>query len=401
VNVLDNQQRVNDGLRELALFAGAGGGILGGQLLGWRTVCAVEIEPYAASVLVQRQNDGILSPFPIWDDVCTFDGNPWRGIVDVVSGGFPCQDISSAGKGAGITGERSGLWKEFARIIGEVRPRFAFVENSPVLTSRGLGVVLGDLAEMGYDAEWGVLGAHHAGAPHKRDRIWILAYSNRYECNSVSGPQRKTDGISCEYRPTRLSREPFGTDCDSEVLAYTNAERLQRKQQSGAFTERQRTCEPHQPIGELCKNVPDTNSERLELERISGVFNGERSPLRNNFDGCDSKICDPPIEGFQNRPTGEIREAGQNEKFERSNWWTTEPRMGDMVNGLADGMGQFATDAEGVVCRVAKNIPARVDRLKALGNGQVPPVAALAFKTLIERINTLCKTFQNYKSSSL
>jgi len=163
------------GLRELALFAGAGGGILGGRLHGWRTVAAVEIEDYPRSVLLQRQADGILPRFPVWDDVCTFDGRPWRGKVDVVSGGSPCQDISAAGKGAGIEGDRSGLWGEFARIIGEVRPRFAFVENSPMLVVRGLDRVLGDLAEMGYDAEWGIVGAHHTGAPHKRDRIWIVA----------------------------------------------------------------------------------------------------------------------------------------------------------------------------------------------------------------------------------
>ena len=165
-------------MNELALFAGAGGGILGGHLLGWRTVCAVEWEPYPAAVLAQRQNDGILPPFPIWDDVRTFDGRPWRGIVDVVSGGFPCQDISAAGGGEGLDGERSGLWREMARIIGEVRPRIAWVENSPMLTSRGLGIVLGDLAEMGYDAKWGVLGAYHIGADHKRARIWILANSS-------------------------------------------------------------------------------------------------------------------------------------------------------------------------------------------------------------------------------
>ena len=174
---MDDQCGTHDGLRELALFAGAGGGILGGYLLGWRTVCAVERDPYAASVLVARQNEGILPPFPIWDDVCTFDGKPWRGGVDVVSGGFPCQDISAAGRGAGIDGERSGLWSEMARIIGEVRPRFAFVENSPILTSRGLGRVLGDLAAMGYDARWGVLGSRHTGGPMRRDRIWILASS--------------------------------------------------------------------------------------------------------------------------------------------------------------------------------------------------------------------------------
>jgi DNA (cytosine-5)-methyltransferase 1 len=165
-----------NGLNELALFAGAGGGILGGHLLGWRTVCAVEWESYPASVLLARQNDGILPPFPIWDDVQTFDGNAWRGIVDVVSGGFPCQDISvSNTSGKGLDGERSGMWREMARIICEVRPQYAFIENSPMLTTRGLGTVLADLAKMGFDAEWGVLSAADVGANHLRERMWIVA----------------------------------------------------------------------------------------------------------------------------------------------------------------------------------------------------------------------------------
>jgi DNA (cytosine-5)-methyltransferase 1 len=162
-------------MNELALFAGAGGGILASHLLGWKTVCAVEFAAYPASVLMQRQNDGILPPFPIWDDVCTFDGRPWRGLVDVVSGGFPCQDISSAGRGAGIEGARSGLWSEMARIVGEVRPRYVFVENSPLLVSRGLALVISDLAEMGYASQWCIVSASDCGAPHKRDRIWIVA----------------------------------------------------------------------------------------------------------------------------------------------------------------------------------------------------------------------------------
>jgi DNA (cytosine-5)-methyltransferase 1 len=180
-------------MNELALFSGAGGGILGGKLLGWRTVCAVEWEPYAASVLLARQNDGILPPFPIWDDVQTFDGRPWEGVVDVISGGFPCQDISAAGKGAGINGERSGMWKHMSRIIGEVRPKYVFVENSPMLTRRGLGTVLGDLAQMGFNAEWGVVSAAEVGAHHKRSRIWIVANSNnsirRRECGRIRSNQ--------------------------------------------------------------------------------------------------------------------------------------------------------------------------------------------------------------------
>jgi DNA (cytosine-5)-methyltransferase 1 len=195
-------------VNELALFAGAGGGILGGTLLGWRTVCAVECDAYAASVLVARQNDGILEPFPIWDDVRTFYGRPWRGIVDVVSGGFPCQDISCAGGGDGLDGERSGLWKEFARIVGEVRPRYAFIENSPMLTLRGGDRVIADLAALGYDARWGIISAADAGAPHLRERIWIVARAEVIsamadaggqglqtpECQTVFGARRRIEG---------------------------------------------------------------------------------------------------------------------------------------------------------------------------------------------------------------
>ena len=172
-----NQQSLN----ELALFAGAGGGILGGKLLGWRTVCAVEWEAYPASVLCARQNDGLLPPFPIWDDVQTFDGRPWRGIVDVVSGGFPCQDLSIAKQGGdGLDGERSGLWREMGRIIGEVRPRYVFVENSPMLINRGLDRVLTDLSKLGFDARWGVMGADSVGAPHRRERLWLVANSRSH-----------------------------------------------------------------------------------------------------------------------------------------------------------------------------------------------------------------------------
>lgn len=162
-------------MNELHLFAGGGGGILGGMLLGHTCVCAVEIEEYCRKILLQRQRDGILPRFPIWDDVRTFDGRPWRGRVDVVCGGFPCQDISIAGTGAGLSGSRSGLWREMARIIDEVRPRYAFVENSPRLAGLGLDSILRDFAAMGYDARWGIVGACHVGAAHRRERIWILA----------------------------------------------------------------------------------------------------------------------------------------------------------------------------------------------------------------------------------
>ena len=217
-------------MNELALFAGAGGGILGGHLLGWRTVCAVEWEPYPASVLCARQNDGLLQTFPIWDDIQTFDGKPWRGIVDVVSGGFPCQDISAAGKGTGIDGERSGMWREMARIICEVRPRYVFVENSPMLTARGLGTVLGDLASMGFDARWGVLGAADVGAKHQRDRIWIVGKvgnPNNHGQTATKVGTISTEGSNSDKTWQEQASESQGSSEQYAELAHTKLKGLE------------------------------------------------------------------------------------------------------------------------------------------------------------------------------
>lgn len=286
-------------MNELALFAGAGGGLLGSHLLGWRTVCAVERDAYAAAVLAQRQNDGHLPPFPIWSDVCSFDGRAWRGIVDVVSGGFPCQDISLAGNGDGLDGERSGLWREFARIIGEVRPRFAFIENSPALTVRGLDRVLCDLASLGFDAEWGCLSAAQLGAAHERDRIWVLAYTNsRWARDNVAG----------------------GYD------ANRNDARWQKKDgiASGICSSRREA------------NVPDANGNSIQ---------------------------------------GMVKESQQGE-HQRSN------RLHDRAGSIRSWS---VWPAESGLVRVADGVADRMDRIKAIGNGQVSRVAAGAFLQLAKR----------------
>ena len=163
--------------RHLSLFSGAGGGEYAARILDWRTVCYVERAAYCQQVIQARIRDGVFCDAPIWDDVCTFDGRPWRGLVDVLSAGFPCQPFSVAGLGLGVDDDRNG-WPDTARIIREIRPRFALLENVPNLTSGShgyYGTVLGDLAALGYDAAWGVLSAQDCGAPHIRKRLWILA----------------------------------------------------------------------------------------------------------------------------------------------------------------------------------------------------------------------------------
>ena len=299
-------------LNELALFAGAGGGILGGQLLGWRTVCAVELEPYPASVLCARQNDGLLPPFPIWDDIQTFDGKPWRGIVDVISGGFPCQDISAAGKGAGIDGERSGMWKHMARIICEVRPKFAFVENSPMLTSRGLGRVLGDLAEMGFDAKWGVLGAADIGANHQRDRIWIVAKWRgqlpHAQHEKIRRWEQQQEGVKKSHVPNTSNNR-----CGKWANEYKHWEQ-NATPNAGTYGEE--------------KSLADTDSAQRQRNKCAFGSHTKHTNIGS------------------------------------SGWWETEPNVG----------------------RVADGVASRVDRLKAIGNGQVPLCAAIAWKILSENL---------------
>ena len=178
-------------LRSFHLFSGAGGGILADLILGHEVIGACEIEKYPRDVLLARQRDGILPDFPIWDDVCKFDGNPWRGSVDILCGGWPCQDLSIAGKGAGIEGARSGLWSEYLRLILEIRPKVVFMENSPMLIRRGGGRVVGDLARNGYDVRWVCMGGSDYGNCSDGKRFYGVAYeanSQRWDAAEVQTP---------------------------------------------------------------------------------------------------------------------------------------------------------------------------------------------------------------------
>lgn len=215
-------------LRELALFAGAGGGILGSILLGWRTVCAVEIDPYCIESLLQRQVDGCLPAFPIWDDIRTFDGSPWNGYVDVISGGFPCQDISCANsKSTGITGTRSSLFFEMLRIIEEVRPRFVIAENAKELRTNGLGIVVTGLSQLGYVGQVGVLGARHVGANHERKRMWIVASDSNWK-------RKRTKPVNAEMAWTPANAGVAEKSADSKIVDWWDIHRFSGVDDGGA-----------------------------------------------------------------------------------------------------------------------------------------------------------------------
>jgi DNA (cytosine-5)-methyltransferase 1 len=365
-------------MNELALYAGCGGGILGGSILGWRTVCAVEIDRYCAAVLLNRQRDGALPVFPIWDDVRSFDGIPWRGAVDIVSGGVPCQPFSVAGKRKANTDERD-MWPETIRIIREVRPRYAFLENVPGLlsirerflivilekisqlelfsetTSKPFagkylrrifkafgryyfGRILGMLAEIGYDAEWCVLGADDAGANHHRKRIWILCHTNDYG------------------QPPSEKQESFTKRND---IGETG--KIKTSKSEGSDIE----------CGEL---APDSQGERLE-ERSLYMRHGRSLETEADALGDSEDVSDASGLGKVERRDERFRETESTEgirsnqrtrktQYECGEWWETEPDVG----------------------RVANGVPSRVDRLKALGNAQVPLTAAVAFTLLFRRM---------------
>lgn len=293
-------------MRELHVFSGVGGGIIGGMLLGHTTVCAVELNHYRRKVLLQRQRDGILPKFPVWDDARTFNGDPWCGRVDVVAGGFPCQDISAANPFAtGITGERSGLWKEMRRIIHAVRPPIIFVENSPMLTIRGLGVVLGDLAAMGFDGKWGVLGADDCGGYHPRKRVFILGYSN-------------------DLRKLQQERRIFdqrGRIGDSGIKV---ADTYEVRSNGRGFSEG--------------SNEILEWSEKAERQHNAVAVEGCNLPMAGDWCWSNVQFI---------RCTDEKTRA-------------TKPGLRGMAHGVAD----------------------RLDRVAAIGDGQVPAVVALAWRML-------------------
>jgi DNA (cytosine-5)-methyltransferase 1 len=286
-----------------SLFAGIGGLDLGLERAGMRCAWQVEIDDYATRVLTKHWPD-----VPKFRDVRSV-GADNLSAVDLICGGFPCQDISSSGKRAGITGARSGLWSEFARVIRELRPRYVLVENVSALLHRGIDRVLGDLAALGYDAEWHCISAAALGAPHRRDRVFIVAYADGQR-------QSQPQGV--------ISQERRWTRDRSEALANAQCDRWQ--QGTEVFRARQSVT----PTGS--QDVSDATSARSLSCAPTGLYSSQKG-------------------------TGTWHEQP-----ERYDWWATEPDVGRMAYG----------------------VPARVDRLRGLGNAVVPQVAEFVGKLIME-----------------
>lgn len=289
----------------LDLFSGIGGFSLGLERSGgFKTVAFCEIEPFPRRVLAKHW-PGV----PIYEDVKTLtkarldaDGIS----VDAICGGFPCQDISTAGKGAGIEGQRSGpMWSEYARIIGEFRPQVVVVENVAMLLGRGLDRVLGDLAALGYDAEWHCIPAAAVGAPHRRDRIWIVGYAGCQQWSQIGGECRTE--ISCGPSNRPRNDGPFISDSDKPRLERWLRNELQE-------CARQRAA--------WKSGSYDADSEEKRLERSE----------------------------FQWQ---------QDSKFQRSSnksWWFIEPDVGRVADGVSSRVDRLKGLGNAVVPQIPEII---------------------------------------------
>ncbi|WP_394227063.1 DNA cytosine methyltransferase [Paracoccus marcusii] len=335
----------------LSLCSGAGGLDLGLAIAipGYRAVGHVERETYPAATLVARMEDASLDQAVVWDDVGTFDGRPWRGAVDIVTAGYPCQPFSVAGKRRGADDPRH-LWPHVARIIGEVEPPFVFLENVAHHLRLGFPEVASGLVGMGYRLAAGLFTAAEVGAPHKRERLFILAIR---EGDELADPTRLL------WHPLEW-REPDGT---AAPVADTEGER--EREPADETHALSRSWAPWDEPRDHGRDVADADGERrLQAER-------GQSPV-GRPDAFGGDVDDADGAGSQGRGDNAGEHAG-----ERAAW---PPGPGD-----TDGWAEYlrgAPDLEPAVRRGADGLAHRVDRLRLCGNGVVPLVAAHALRTL-------------------
>lgn len=363
----------------LALCAGAGGLELGLHLaLGdaYRTVGYVERDAYAAATLVARMEDEALDLAPVWDDLSTFDGHPWRGRVDLVSAGFPCQPASTAGRRRGTDDER-WLWPEVVRVVRAVGPRLLFVENVPGLLTVNGGAafeeVVEDLAALGFSAEWDRFSASEVGAPHRRERVFLLAYTERSQRRTVAERRGGADGPGDERREA-----PGSSGVVGPLLADAGRQCRERRRdprelaapardQQGQGLQRQwpgdAPCDGCGDVANPCGNSGRPQPRRRSRE-VARLQEHERSPLES----------DRRSGWLAPFPPG----PGAGEK-----WAAILASRPDLAPALESGVRGMAHElANGVGGREPST---RVDQLRVLGNGVVPLVAAVAFIALARR----------------
>lgn len=353
-------------MRAIDLFSGIGGFSLGLERAGIETSCFCEVSPVCRHLLAHHWPET-----QIYDDVTTLtaerlvaDGTA----ADLLCGGFPCQDLSYAGKGAGLAGERSGLWFEIARLLRELRDlgrpvRFVVLENVSALLGRGLGTVLGDLAALGYDAEWDCIPASAVGAPHRRDRIWIVAYPRGEQHEGFGDAFRRALATELsraladaglrlrdDEEADALGSNPHGLGLHRAEVYQLGSHEL-RDEQDGL-------------AGSVGDDVADAARQLRDGSRSGSEQDGWPEPA-NGGDVGNPHGTGLPV----TRIAGGAGQAASSleawRASDRAGWWATEPDVG----------------------RVAQGVPARVDRLHGLGNAVVPQIPEAIGRAILTAIN--------------
>jgi DNA (cytosine-5)-methyltransferase 1 len=435
-------QPLSRSMNVLSICAGYGGIDLGLRLAvpSARTVCFVEREAAACEILVRRMSEGWLDPAPIWTDATTFDGRPWRGVVDCIAAGIPCQPWSTAGKRKGFEDERH-LGEELVRVVDEVGPGLVFVENVSGFVRLGAPDLLGRLANLGYDAQWGMFSAAGVGAPHRRQRVFLLAYRG-----SMADTGRWDEGRD------ELGRSKAGTGAadlgaDGQDVAHRDSGGLEGERFSGLL-DGERTTRGHDADG-CHEGVGDPSSERRGegwsksegQQRQAGVAFTGSALVNSNGKGLQtpgpprlgelSAEAEPGVDNRPELPGGGLGDPDRERRQERDAkdspwafptpfppgpssglWERVDPRAWPAVDDSSSGKHKGIREAsrkfresfarepsagslgrkpqseiEPGFCRVAHGAPSRVDQLRMLGNGVVPLAAAHAFRTLSSRIH--------------
>jgi DNA (cytosine-5)-methyltransferase 1 len=383
-------------LRVASLFAGIGGIDLGLSLVlpgVARSVVYVEREAYAAATLVARMAGQGLAPAPIWDDVTTFDARAWRGHVDLVGGGFPCQDVSVAGRGAGLAGSRSGLWRHMARIIDDSDAPYVLIENVDALVGRGLDEVLGDLAALGFDAEWDVFSAAGVGAPHRRRRLFVLA-------QRVPDAERDFLWQLAErgQRDAAERRYTIARDLGAGPVADVGGDRQPRGGEGvdgGRVAQRDDADGRGPQLGDADGSRREGNGDvrQADAQRAgdadgAGLEDGRARRSADDAAASAGRGRSPLADADSERGAAGIPlvrwpratdAAGPGQPLRQ---WPPGPSDRDGWRDVLAGR----PDLEPALRRVAHGVPDRVDRLHALGNGVVPLVVARAFAVLARRL---------------
>lgn len=325
-----------------------------------RPLLYCDIERYSQAILLSRMDDGTIPFAPIWNDVTTLDGTQFKGLVSIVYGGFPCQDLSVAGKGKGLAGQRSGLFYEVIRICTEASPVFIFLENVPAIRTRGSIQVQEALASIGYDSRWGVISASEVGANHRRERWFCLAIRRDSLSDTTCSDDRINhtrtgQGQVQQSGECSQQRDVSDTDCPDLWKQSDRFSECEGATLSGVNGKEEHMA--HAYVQGQCREATASSEETLWRWTEATATNG------SVHEGADD-LAHTSSTGLQELNTATIPDGQRYSAWRTAtsrSHWETEPSVGRVVDGCAF----------------------RNDRIKALGNGVVPLQVKEAFEILM------------------